>query len=143
MNRSLLHKLNNQRVRVRPIARRFDDLGNELPGADDVWSVSQAHSDGVVLINHATNHILGLAPEHIRSYMAEVPGRTGFLLLNVQVFLQGRKVHKEPLAGAAQEPFYVPVVSAPSVDPSIPSSKGGSWIPWVVGAALIVYCLEG
>lgn len=100
MNKKKLEKSVGQRVRLRPIARRFDH-NEELPQIDDLWIIECVSKDGVHLLNTRTNHCPTLGFDHIYSYMSD-PDRSrgsevhGRLQLTVQLILRGDEVLNEP-----------------------------------------------
>jgi hypothetical protein len=97
MNKSMLPKLKGQRVRIRPVARRFNEIGQELEETDDTWFVEEADQRGVSLRNDRTDHKLSLNPDNIVEYQTDPPeAKRGFLLLKTEVFLQGRRLWVEP-----------------------------------------------
>ena len=98
MNKSQLPKLKHKRMRVRPQARRFDESGRELGYVDDTWLVTDASEDGLTLQNVRTHHNVTLNPDNIHKYQSDPSGdRDGFLVLDLQLFLQGNRVRYEPL----------------------------------------------
>lgn len=109
MNKGMLPKLKNQHLRIRPIARRLNELGQELEAADDTWFVEEAAQAGVGLRNERTLHKLSLNSDNILEYQTDPGGEgRGFLLLKTEVFLQGNRLWvepRDPRGGAT----YVPV----------------------------------
>src|SRR5258706_1070231 len=89
MNFEQLKKNVNQRVRLRPMARRFDEHGRELETKDDVWVVQSVTDALITLSNERTGHCPSLGKDHVYGYASD-PGRTaggvkhGFLTLHVQ-----------------------------------------------------------
>lgn len=109
MNKGKLPKLKNQQLRIRPVVRRFDDLGHELAPIDNIWSVSAATEAGVTLSNESTGHYLSLNADNIHEYQSDPTGKNqGFLILNAEVFIQGLQVRVEP-RDPRGSPTYVPV----------------------------------
>ena len=104
MNRRMLSKMQFKRVKVRPLARRFDKNGRELERLDDVWIIiPNPPGDKITLRNTSTDHILEIGTDHIREYMTDPGGTDGFLKLKSQIIiLQGRGVFVEPLAWSQQ-----------------------------------------
>ena len=96
-----LEKSVGQRVRLRPMARRFDG-GMELPQLDDEWIIQRVSKEGVQLHNTRTDHCLTLGADHIFSYSTD-PDRSrgaelhGMLQLHVQLTLRGDEVLTEPV----------------------------------------------
>jgi hypothetical protein len=101
MNKSKLAKTRYFRMRIRPVARRFDAT-RELPRIDDDWLVEDTSQDGLRLKNSRTGHGILLPYDHIhdfRSDPSEYPRevKRGFLMLLSQVWLQGNRAGIEPL----------------------------------------------
>ena len=101
MNAKKLKGSVGHRVRLRPVARRFD--GNrELPEEDDDWILSHVDDEKVELRNPRTGHVAVLGGDHIHSYTTD-PGREwdglrhGFLLLHVQVSLYADRIEINPI----------------------------------------------
>jgi hypothetical protein len=103
MNLAQLKKNIDQRVQLRPIARRFDENGRELEQIDDDWIVCEVSDDGVKISNVRTAHFTILGRDHIHHFTSN-PDRSvsgvkcGFLTLNVQVLLRGSTLSIEPTA---------------------------------------------
>lgn len=100
MNKKALEKSIGQRVRLRPVARRFNH-NEELPQIDDLWIIQRVSKDGVHLLNTRTNHCPTLGSDHIYSYMSDHDHSRGnevhgLLQLTVQLILRGNEVLKEP-----------------------------------------------
>jgi hypothetical protein len=99
MNKQKLSEMRLKRVRVRPIARRFDETrGIELEPIDDAWIIVNASCEEVELRNpRSSQHVL-LGMDHVKEYMGD-PGRSdGMLILKSQISLFGRQVPQiEPL----------------------------------------------
>lgn len=101
MNKDKLRKLSNFRVRLRPIAKRFD--GNtQLDICDDDWIITKVEDSGPVISNIRTGHTAILGFDHIHHYASD-PVRDfdglkhGFLILTVQVNIGGPHFWIEPL----------------------------------------------
>lgn len=113
MNLEQLKKNVGQRVRLRPIARRFDEHGRELEAKDDVWIVQAVTDIGISLSNERTGHQPTLGRDHVYSYASD-PGRTraelkhGFLTLHVQLFLRGFLAEIEPTPRPGEQALTVP-----------------------------------
>ena len=107
MNVAQLKKNINQRVQLRPIARRFDEDGRELEQIDDDWIIQEVSDDGVKVSNLRTSHFTTLGRDHIHHFTSN-PDRSvsgikhGFLILNVQVLLRGSALSIEPTAPGVQ-----------------------------------------
>jgi hypothetical protein len=95
MNKQKLSKMAMTRVRVRPIARRIDSTGVELPQIDDAWLITRSSREELELRNPRSQHIVPLGTDHVREFMTGTEG--GFLILKSQIFLSGRGAVVEPL----------------------------------------------
>jgi hypothetical protein len=115
MNKKALEKSVGHRVRLRPIARRFDgDV--ELPQLDDDWIIQRVSKEGANLLNTRTGHCPTLGTDHIYSYSTD-PDRSrgnelhGMLRLLVQLVLKGNEVLTEPTPRPG-EPNQSPLIFA-------------------------------
>jgi hypothetical protein len=98
MNKEKISQMQWTRVKLRPMARRIDDAGQDLERIDDAWMLQTATRDRINLHNPRTDHLFELGTDHIREFMTDFTGRTGgFLLLKSQVFLSRRGVFVDPL----------------------------------------------
>ncbi len=97
MNFEQLKKNVGCRVQLQPVACRLDKSGRELESIDDDWVIDGVMSDGLHILNARTGHVTTLGKDHVHHFTTN-PGRRegglqyGFLILHVQVFLQGRRV---------------------------------------------------
>ncbi len=97
MNREKVATMQYKNVRVRPIARRIEPNGNELPAIDDRWQIESTSKEKLKLVNPRTGHFVMLGADHIREYMTDYDGGSdGFLILKSQIILKGASVHVEP-----------------------------------------------
>jgi hypothetical protein len=111
MNLEQLKKNVGQRVRIRPMARRFDENGRELEQLDDEWVVSAVTDAGVTLSNERTGHQPILGRDHIYSYASDGERggiKRGFLTLHVQLFLRAFLAEKEPTPRPGEAALTVP-----------------------------------
>lgn len=76
MNRERVSKMAGKRVKVRPIARRFELTGIELPPIDDIWTIQSTAKDEITLANPRTGHSFPLGMDHIREYLTDRVDRT-------------------------------------------------------------------
>ncbi len=100
MNKAQLRKLALKHVKLRPLARRFDHLtGAELNQIDDEWFVTAVDNrNGLLLYLSRTGHQIQFPYDHIREFMSDTDRNcAGFLILKVQVHLQGDRARVEPL----------------------------------------------
>jgi hypothetical protein len=98
MNKGKLSEMRYKRVRVRPIARRIDPSGIELPPIDDAWMLTQTTRDELTLQNLRTHHNVQLGTDHVREYMTDRGHTDGFLILKSQIIPSVQGVEVEPLA---------------------------------------------
>ena len=98
MNKQKLSEMSNKRVRIRPVARRVDPSGIELPQVDEVWLITQTSREEINLDNARTRHSVTLGTDHVREYMTDRGQTDGFLILKSQIFLFARGLAVEPLA---------------------------------------------
>ena len=98
MNREKVATMRYKRVRIRPVARRIEGTGQELPQIDDVWQIAEASREKFKLVNPRTSHFVTMGADHIVEYMTDYEGGSdGFLVLKSQVILKGASAHVEPL----------------------------------------------
>lgn len=99
MQKDALKKSLNKRVRLRPIARRFNGgrHGAELPLVDDYWVIEQVTAEGVTLRNTRTGHRPSLRFDHIHHFTSDLADGYGFLVLTVQLHIGGIDAWIEPL----------------------------------------------
>jgi len=112
MNRGMLPKLKDQKVRLRPLPWHYNGSGVRLKEEekDDSWFVSEASEDKIRLRNDRTGHTFDLTPDHIHEYRTDPEtSQGGFLTLHSQAFIQGSKVSIEPLVPAGREVSHNPV----------------------------------
>ncbi len=101
MNRSALRKNLYSRVRIRPIAKRYNgDM--ELQRLDHDWIIERVDDAGVLVRNIRTKHVTTLGYDHIHHFTTD-PDRSmqgiafGFLTLNIQVHIgDGNRLWVEP-----------------------------------------------
>lgn len=103
-------------VQLEPIACRLDETGQELPQVSHDWIVqSFSPEDEVTLRNIATGHVAQLGKDHFydfRSNPSKSQGgvKHGFLVLKMQVFMQGSNLWYRPNAkpGERVSPHHTP-----------------------------------
>lgn len=108
MNWAQFKKNTGMRVQLEPTACRLDEQGNELPNENDDWILeSISESNSVILCNVRTDHIAELGKDHIYDFRSN-PARSkggityGFLVLKMQIFMQGKKLWLRPNAGPGE-----------------------------------------
>lgn len=102
MNKDQFSKKNlYKRVRLRPIAKRLSGK-NELPQLDDDWIIDLIGDDGVHIRNARIPWVTTLGYDQISKFTSD-PNRNagdiecGFLILHIQIFLEGNSLWVEPL----------------------------------------------
>lgn len=94
----MLAMMTGKKIKLRPQARRFSELGAELDQLDDMWLVATASTAMLTLQNTRTNHIVPLGTDHVKEYLSDASKASdGTLALKSQVFLQGKNVSVEPI----------------------------------------------
>ena len=147
MNWAQFEKNIGMRVQIEPIACRIDAQGHELPDENDDWIVeSVSEADVVSLRNIKTDHIAQLGKDHIYDFRSN-PARSaggvayGFLVLKMQIFLQGAKLWLRPNGKPGER------VSAPTVSRQRPAwmpfqkADASASMPAIAGIAKIQYKL--
>ena len=102
MNKDKLKKNLYAHVKLRPVARRFNN-SVELVQIDDDWIIEEVSDVGVKITNISTGHTTRLGYDHIHHYDSnpdkEFDGlKHGFLSLNVQIFFDESKLWIEPIS---------------------------------------------
>lgn len=101
MNWNQFQKNIGMRMLIEPPPCQLSDAGHVLPESHDEWLIESVSADTVKLRNLASNHAAELGKDHIYDYRSD-PSRTkgdiraGFLVLKVQIFLQGQNVWVRP-----------------------------------------------
>lgn len=91
------------RVQLIPTPCRLDEHGRELPQVDDDWMIENVVDAGVRISSINWGHVATLGKDHIHHFTSN-PDQSqsgiqhGFLTLNVQVFLQGKRLWVRPNA---------------------------------------------
>lgn len=102
MQNDMIKKMIYHRVRLRPVAKRFQG-SIELSQIDDEWVIEQITDKGVTIKNMRTDHSKVLGFDHIHHYTSD-PSKDfdgfehGFLTLMVQLSLDGLHVRIEPIS---------------------------------------------
>src|SRR6266851_2175638 len=98
MNREQVATMQYKKVRIRPIARRIEPSGLELPPMDDWWQIESSSEEKLKLVNPRTSHFITLGVDHIREFRTDLDGGSdGFLVLKSQITLKGTNASVEPL----------------------------------------------
>ncbi|WP_156954348.1 hypothetical protein [Paraburkholderia acidipaludis] len=101
MNWNQFQKNIGMRVRIEPPACRLNDAGHILPESHEEWLIESISADTINLRNLTSNHVAELGKDHVYDYRSD-PSRTkgdvkyGFLILKVQVFMQGDDIWLRP-----------------------------------------------
>ncbi len=147
MNWAQFKKNIGMRVQIEPIACRLNAQGHELPDENDDWIVERvSEADVVSLRNIRTDHVAQLGKDHIYDFRSN-PARSaggityGFLVLKVQIFLQGAKLWLRP-NGKPGERVSTPAMSRqrPTWTPFQRADASAS-MPPMAGIARIQYKL--
>ena len=104
MNWAQFKKGIGMRFQLEPVACRLDQHGHELPDENDDWLLQGVSpSDVASFRNLRTDHIAELGKDHIYDFRSN-PSRStgeikyGFLILKMQIFLQGNRLWYRPNA---------------------------------------------
>jgi hypothetical protein len=100
MNKDKLRKMQFHRVRLRPIVRTLTARADTTPQDDD-WIIEEINDLGVRVKNMRTDHSPLLGFDHIHNYTTDSNrdwdgAKHGFLILTVQLYLDGWNVQIEP-----------------------------------------------
>lgn len=111
MNKEKLRKNVNDWVRLRPIAHRLQVSGHLLPQLDDAWRIESVADEGVRVFLPRTGHGRLLAFDQICEYTSDRIERGmkyGFLILKVQLSIQGNDVNVAPTRPGVPVPPRIP-----------------------------------
>ncbi|HKR39833.1 MAG TPA: hypothetical protein VJU59_09160 [Paraburkholderia sp.] len=103
MNWNQFQKNIGMRMLIEPPACRLTDDGHILPESHDEWLIESVSAETAKLRNLTSDHVAELGKDHIYDYRSD-PSRTnddvraGFLVLKMQIFLQGPKIWLRPNA---------------------------------------------
>src|SRR6266568_5190016 len=97
MNKGYLKKSEGFRVQLRPVP--LSRVGQPV---DRDWIIRSADDSRLQLDEPATGYTVTLGSDHVYSFMTNpardsAAGKHGFLLLHVQLILDGSTIHIEPL----------------------------------------------
>jgi hypothetical protein len=131
MNFAHIKKSQGQRVQLVPVACRLDPVGRELPAINDAWLISRVTDEGVQIDNPRTDHSTVLGKDHIHHFTSN-PDETrqagvvhGFLILLVQLYLQGPRLRITPTPRPGEAvPPPPPRISEKVVDFGYPRDSG-------------------
>ena len=104
MNKEKLSEMRYKRVKVRPIAQRYDASGFKVESSDDVWLIERASREELELRNLHCGQGVSIGTDYIREFMTDhnlYQKSDGFLLLKVRIILHSP-------AGYIIEPLYDP-----------------------------------
>jgi hypothetical protein len=96
MTREKVAFMQCRKFRFRPIARRIELKGRELPCIDDWWRITSLSRQTFKLVNARTNQVVTLGLHHITGFIPE-GSANGALVLQSQVILKGSSVLVAPL----------------------------------------------
>lgn len=98
------------RRRLVPPACHLDSAGDALPARDEEWTIKEV-TDEYIEIGADSGHYYRLGKDHIRNFTTDIQRsgdglKLGFLVLHVQLFVQGAEVRAVPnhQPGAAVAP---------------------------------------
>src|SRR6266851_4136384 len=130
MNWEQLRKCVGYRVQLEPIACLLDQYGREVVTENHEWIVHDVSSAGVRISNDQTSHTTTLGADHIHHFTSN-PGkfrgdlRYGFLVLHVQIFLQGVNLWVRPNLRPGERVAPPPIgIKEKWVDLRYPSDSG-------------------
>lgn len=76
MNKKMIQRCFNFRIRLRPIPRRYRS-NLEQPEEDWIWHVEDVNNDGVVTLrNISTDHKVKLGSDHLRNFDSDHQSET-------------------------------------------------------------------
>ena len=96
MTREKVTFMQCHKFRFRPMARRIEPKGRELPCIDDWWRMTSLSKRTFRLVNARTNQVVTLGLDHIAGFIPEGLA-DGSLVLKRQVILMGSGVVVTPL----------------------------------------------
>ena len=105
-------------------------MGRTLPLINDDWIVDDVSADAIRLSNIRTGHVTNLGLDNVYSYSSNLDRskgaiKYGFLMLKVQLYLQGNNVHSQPTFQPGQAvPWPEPQISEMWVDLKYPTDSG-------------------
>jgi len=128
MNWDKVVKNVNRRVELQPPACFLDPQGREMPEISDDWLIAGATDDRLTITNTRTQHQTVLAKDHVHHFTSNLirsPDGSdhGFLVLQIQIFIQGQIVRIRPCIrpGERLAPTAVLQISDKWVDMTYPS----------------------
>jgi hypothetical protein len=117
-------------MEIVPPACHLDDRGNPLPEKNEDWRVEEV-TDDLVRLSAQSGHEVKLGTDHIYNFATNPQRRSetgdnfGFLMLHVQVFVQGDRVSVKPNARPGERVSVSPaVVEDKIVTLSYPTESG-------------------
>jgi len=97
MNVEQLQKQLNQMVKLRPSAQYVRSSGDSFP-VDWLWRVATVDKKQGRVELEGNHYVLVLKSDHITEFMHSTDREfVGFLMLKVEVFIQGDKITIEPV----------------------------------------------
>ena len=96
MDRQELESLQCRKFKIRPMVRRIELAGVELPAIDDWWRVSNLSDRNLHLMNSRTYQCLTLRWDWIANAIADPQiASSGWLFLKGQVVIKGSRAYLE------------------------------------------------
>jgi hypothetical protein len=130
MQKAQLVKNVGYRMRLLPKACIIDQYGIELPQTDDDWLVLSANENGLIISNLHTSHQHTLGYDQIHHFTSDTSRREGetkfgFLVLMIQLYLQGNVVKMQPTFKPGEAvPWPKPKTVEKNVDIAYPADAG-------------------
>jgi hypothetical protein len=99
MNKQKISEMKYKRVRLRPVARRIDEIrGVELSPIDDKWVIVHSSREEITLLNPRTDQNMRMGTDHVREYMTDLGQSDGIFQLKSQLFLFRKQLQRlEPI----------------------------------------------
>ena len=96
MNREKISFMQCRNFRIRPVAKRIEPNGRELPCIDDWWRVLSLTTQTLRLVNVRTSHIVKFGLDCIEELITDPwAASSGCLVLKTQIILKGSGVYLE------------------------------------------------
>jgi hypothetical protein len=94
MNREKISFMQCRNFRIRPIAKRIEPNGRELPCIDDWWRVLNLTNQSLRLVNVRTSQIVKFGLDCIEKLITDPrAASSGCLVLKTQIILKGSGVY--------------------------------------------------
>ena len=99
MNKEKLSEMGYKRIRLRPVARRIDEIeGVELEQIDDKWIIVNPSREEITLWNPRSDLHMRMGTDNVREYMTDLGHSDGIFQLKSQLFIFRKQLPRlEPL----------------------------------------------